>query len=73
VEAILLIGIRGSGKSSFYKERFYATHLRIVDRDMLKTKRRERALIEACFKIQQRFVFDNVSATRIFILWGRAR
>ena len=31
---------------------------------MLKTRRRERALIEACFKIQQRFVVDNVNATR---------
>jgi len=62
VEAILLIGIPGSGKSSFYKERFYATHLRI-NRDMLKTGRRERALIQACFKIQQRFVLDNVNAT----------
>jgi predicted kinase len=63
VEAIILIGIPGSGKSSFYKERFYATHLRI-NRDMIKTRRRERALIETCFKIQQRFVLDNVNATR---------
>ena len=63
MEAIILIGIPGSGKSSFYKERFYATHLR-VNRDMLKTRRRERALIEACFKVQQRFVLDNVNATR---------
>jgi len=63
VEAILLIGIPGSGKSSFYREQFYATHLRI-NRDMLKTKRREGALIEACLKIQQRFVLDNVNGTR---------
>lgn len=63
MEAILLIGIPGSGKSSFYREQFYASHLRI-NRDMLKTKRRERALIEACLKIQQRFVLDNVNATR---------
>ena len=63
MEAIILIGIPGSGKSWFYKEQFYATHLRI-NRDMIKTRRRERALIEACFKIQQRFVLDNVNATR---------
>ena len=63
MEAILLIGIPGSGKSSFYKERFYATHLRI-NRDMLKTRERESALIEACLKINQRFVLDNVNATR---------
>jgi tRNA uridine 5-carbamoylmethylation protein Kti12 len=63
VEAILLIGIPGSGKSSFYKERFYGTHLRI-NRDMLKTRQRERALIETCLKITQRFVLDKVNATR---------
>ena len=62
MEAIVLIGIPGSGKSSFYKERFYATHLRI-NRDMLKTRERERALIESCLKIKQRFVLDNVNAT----------
>jgi hypothetical protein len=49
--------------NSFYKERFHTTHLHI-NRDVLKTKIRERALIEACFKIQQRFVLDNVNATR---------
>jgi len=63
VEAILLIGIPASGKSPFYKERFYATHPRI-NRDMLKAKRHECGLIETCFKIQQRFLLDNVSATR---------
>ena len=63
MEAILLIGIPGSGKSSFYKERFYGTHLRI-NRDMIKTRRRERALIKVCFKIQQRFVLGNINATR---------
>ena len=63
MEAIVLIGIPGSGKSSFYKERFYATHLRI-NRDMLKTRQRERALIETCLQLKQRFVLDNVNATR---------
>jgi tRNA uridine 5-carbamoylmethylation protein Kti12 len=63
VEAIVLIGIPGSGKSSFYKERFYSTHVRI-NRDMLKTRQRERALIETCLELKQRFVLDNVNATR---------
>jgi tRNA uridine 5-carbamoylmethylation protein Kti12 len=62
VEAIILIGIPGCGKSSFYKERFYTSHVRI-NRDMLKTRERERALIETCLKIKQRFVVDNVNAT----------
>ena len=63
MEAIVLIGIPGSGKSSFYKERFYATHLRI-NRDMLKTRQRERTLVATCFKLKQRFLLDNVNATR---------
>ncbi|MBL8896636.1 MAG: ATP-binding protein, partial [Planctomycetes bacterium] len=29
MEAVLLIGIPASGKSSFYAERFASTHLRI--------------------------------------------
>ena len=60
---ILFVGIQGSGKSSFYKERFYSTHVR-VNRDMLKTKNREQRLAQTCFDLQQRFVLDNTSVTR---------
>jgi predicted kinase len=62
LESILFIGIPGSGKSSFYKERFYATHVRI-NRDMLKTPHRERRLIETCLEMGQRFVVDNTNLT----------
>ena len=60
---VLFIGIQGSGKSSFYKERFYSTHVRI-NRDMLKTKNREQRLAQTCFDIRQPFVLDNTSVTR---------
>src|SRR5687767_5040012 len=50
--------MQGSGKSSFYKERFYATHLRL-SRDMLKSRYRERALLEVCLETGQRVVVDN--------------
>ena len=63
MEMILFVGIQGSGKSSFYKERFYSSHLRI-NRDMLKTKNREHRLAQTCFDVQQRFVLDNTSVTR---------
>ena len=63
LESILFIGIPGSGKSSFYKERFYATHVRI-NRDMLKAPHRERRLIETCLETGQRFVIDNTNLTR---------
>ncbi len=63
MEAILFIGIQGSGKSSFFKERFYSTHVRI-NLDMLKTAQRERAFIETCLRTKQPFVVDKVNARR---------
>jgi len=52
--------MQGSGKSSFYQERFYATHLRL-SRDMLKTRHRERRLLEVCLQTGQRVVVDNTN------------
>ncbi|HJX28399.1 MAG TPA: AAA family ATPase [Thermoanaerobaculia bacterium] len=61
MEAILLIGIQGAGKSTFYKERFFATHVRI-NMDMLKTRYREKVLLSACLLARQPFVVDNTNA-----------
>ena len=61
MEAVLFIGVQGCGKSTFYKERFFDTHVR-VNRDMLKTKPRERILIGACLAAKQPFVLDNTNA-----------
>lgn len=63
MEAVILIGIQGSGKSTFFKERFFDTHVR-VNLDMLKTRRRERLLIEACLTARQPFVIDKMNLTR---------
>jgi predicted kinase len=63
MEAVILIGIQGSGKSTFYKERFFDTHVRI-SRDMLRTPRRERLLLEACLEARQPFVVDKMNLTR---------
>lgn len=62
MEAVIFIGIQGAGKSSFYKERFFQTHVRI-NLDMLRTRRRERVLLRACIEAQQPFVVDNTNAT----------
>jgi hypothetical protein len=61
-EAVLLIGLQGSGKSSFYRERFFATHVRI-NLDMLRTRRRETLLIDACLPGGTPFVIDNTNPT----------
>src|SRR6476660_6211221 len=44
VEMVLFIGIPATGKSSFYRERFFRSHVR-VNLDMLRTRHREQLLI----------------------------
>ena len=63
MEVILLIGIQASGKSTFYKEKFFNSHIRISN-DLLKTKNREKLLLEYCIKTQMSFVVDNTNSTR---------
>jgi predicted kinase len=59
---ILFTGIQATGKSEFYKRYFSKTHIRI-NLDMLKTRHRERILIEACLMTKQPFVVDNMNLT----------
>ncbi|HEV8428680.1 MAG TPA: AAA family ATPase [Pyrinomonadaceae bacterium] len=63
MEAVIFIGIQGTGKSSFYQERFFQTHIRISS-DMLKTKHRLRLLFNACLDAKQSFVLDNTNVTK---------
>jgi predicted kinase len=63
MEMILLIGIQARGKTSFYKERFFNTHLRISN-DLLKTKNREKLLLDYCKKTEISMVIDNTNITR---------
>ncbi len=62
MELVLFIGIQASGKSSFFKQRFSDSHVRI-NLDMLKTKRREEILIDACLKAKQKLVVDKTNLT----------
>lgn len=63
MELVLLIGIPATGKSTFAKDRLFATHVRI-NRDMLKTTHRERELFEACLSSGTALVVDNTNVTR---------
>ena len=63
MEGVIFTGIQGSGKSSFFKERFFSTHVRI-SLDLLKTRFREQAFLDACLRSEQRFVIDNTNPTR---------
>lgn len=63
METVIFIGIQATGKSTFYLERFFKTHVRI-NLDMLKNRRREDILLEACIRANQPFVVDNTNVTR---------
>ena len=62
MQAIIFTGIQASGKSTFYRERFFDTHVRI-NLDMLRTRHRERLLLQACITGRQPFVVDNTNPT----------
>lgn len=62
MEAVIFVGIQASGKSSFYRERFFDTHVRI-NLDMLRTRHRERIFVRACVEARQPFVVDNTNPT----------
>ena len=62
MERIIFIGIQATGKSEFYKHWFYNTHIRI-NLDMLKTRNKEKILVDACFEAKQPFVVDNTNPT----------
>ena len=62
MELILFIGIPASGKSAFYKERFFNTHIR-VSLDLLNTRSKERKLIDLAYGTQSKLVIDNTNVT----------
>ncbi len=62
MEAVILVGLQAAGKSTFYQQCFFNTHIRI-NLDMLKTRHRERLLLHACIEMQQSFVVDNTNPT----------
>jgi len=62
MEVVIFVGVQGSGKSTFYRERFFDTHVRI-NLDMLRTRHREQLLFAACLAGKQPCVIDNTNAT----------
>ncbi|MEK5166552.1 AAA family ATPase [Paenibacillus macerans] len=62
MECVIFIGIQASGKSTFYKEKFFKTHMRI-NLDMLRSRHRENVFLEASLRTSLPFVVDNTNPT----------
>jgi predicted kinase len=62
-EAIIFIGLQGSGKTTYFMNHFAATHAH-VSRDLQQTAEREAAFISECLRSGRSFVVDNTNATR---------
>lgn len=63
MQLVVFTGIQAAGKSTFFRERFFDTHVRI-NLDMLRTRHRERLLFEACLEAKQPVVVDNTNVSR---------
>ncbi len=62
--AVLLMGLQGSGKSTFYRLHLADGFVR-VNLDTLKTRHREKLLIEECVQSGSSFAVDNTNPTRL--------
>jgi predicted kinase len=61
MEAVVLCGLQGSGKTTLCRDRFHA-HVR-VSLDELRGRAREAALVEECLREGRPFVVDNTNPT----------
>lgn len=60
---IIIIGIQGSGKSTFYHKYLSGSYVR-VNLDTLKTRHQENLLISECIRNGKSFAVDNTNPTR---------
>lgn len=60
---IVMIGIQGSGKSTFYHKYLADSYVR-VNLDTLKTRHQENLLIAECIRDGKSFAIDNTNPTR---------
>jgi predicted kinase len=59
-EAVVLCGVQGAGKTTFYRQRYGDTHVH-VSLDELRTRGREWAVVEECLAARRSFVVDNTN------------
>ena len=62
MEAVILCGVQGAGKTTLYCDRFLETHVRVA-MDLLRTRAREEAFVRLCLEQRQPFVVDATNPT----------
>jgi predicted kinase len=62
-EAVIFIGLQGSGKTTYFEKYFAQTHAHI-SRDIEKTAARTAAFVRECLRTGRSFVIDDTNATR---------
>jgi len=60
MEAVVLCGVQGSGKTTLYRHRFLDTHVH-VSLDVVRTRGREAELLRTCLQDRRPFVVDNTN------------
>ena len=62
MQLIIINGIQGVGKSTYYQRQFFHSHIRL-NKDMLNTNHRLQLLFEACLASKTKTVLDKTNPT----------
>lgn len=62
MELLVFVGLQASGKSTYFVRHYLRSHL-LLSLDVLRTRARERLLLEAALRSRTKIVVDNTNPT----------